>query len=191
VDKTQLQTTEYKSMFDTFDASIKDSLKVKDRTYNGSKPNPEDWDDLIESDPIFNEEFNKIFNNVEIQEADDHTPEVLEDTYLNMELALSRDDDGPKFAKAKKRLRDANGLPIGTAHDNQLLDTRLFEVEYADGFKASLAANTIAINMFVQVDDEGNIHVLFDEIIDHRTDGSEIQSEDFFNYLQQWWPSRT
>ena len=71
-------------MFNTFDISIKDKLKVKDRTYNGSKPNPEDWADLIESDPIFNEEFNKIFNNVDIQEADDYTPEVLEDTYLNM-----------------------------------------------------------------------------------------------------------
>ena len=57
-------------MFDTFDASIKDRLKVKDRTYNGFKPNPEDWADLIESDPIFNEEFKKICNNVEIQEAD-------------------------------------------------------------------------------------------------------------------------
>ena len=90
-------------MFNTFDTSIKDKLKVEDCTYNGGKPNPTDWADLIESDPIFNEEFNKIFNNVKIQEADDYTPEVLEDTYLNMELALSRDDDGPKYAKVCKK----------------------------------------------------------------------------------------
>ena len=32
--------------------------------------------------------------------------------------------------------------------------------------------------MFAQVDDEGNRYVLFDEIIDHRTDGSELQQKD-------------
>ena len=180
VTQLELQTTEYNNLFETFDTAIKDKLKVKERTYNGAKPNPDDWADLLDSDPIFSEEFNKIYDNPDIQEADDHTPEVLEDTYLNMELALSRDGDGPEFAKVTKRLRDANGIPIGTAHDNPLLDTRLYEVEYMDGYKASLAANTIAINMFAQVDDEGNRHVLFDQIIDHRTDGTEIQQDDAF-----------
>ena len=28
--------------------------------------------------------------------------------------------------------------------------------------------------MFAQVDDEGNRYILFDDIIDHRTDGSEV-----------------
>ena len=43
----------------------------------------------------------------------------------------------------------------------------MYEVEYVDGHKASLTANTIAQNMFAQFYDEGNIHVLFDEIINH------------------------
>ena len=34
--------------------------------------------------------------------------------------------------------------------------------------------------MFAQVDEEGNRHVLFDEIIDHRTDGSELTEEDAY-----------
>ena len=180
VTQLELQTTEYKTLFEALDKSIKERLNIKDRSYAGAKPNPEDWADLIEKDPEFNEEFNKIFNDSNIPEADEFTPEVLDDTYLNMELALSRDGDGPEFARVTKRLRDANGLPIGTANDNPLLDTRLYEVEYADGYKASLAANTIAINMFAQVDAEGNRHVLFDEIIDHRTDGSEIKSDNAF-----------
>jgi hypothetical protein len=34
-----------------------------------------------------------------ILEADkDFTPDVFDDTYLNMELAVRRDSDGPKFA---------------------------------------------------------------------------------------------
>jgi hypothetical protein len=56
----------------------------------------------------------------------------------------------------------------------------MYEVEYPDGHKASLAATVIAENMFAQVDDEGNRHVLFEEIIDHRTDGMEVKQQDAF-----------
>ena len=87
-----------------------------------------------------------------------------------MELALPRDSEGPEFAKVTKRLRDADGLPISRQNDNPLLDTRIYEAEYPDGFKASLAANTIALNMFAQVDKEGNRNVIFDEIAGHQTD---------------------
>ena len=48
---------------------------------------------------------------------------MLDDTYLNMELALPRDSDGPEFARVTKRLR--------TANDNPILDTRIYE-EYMD-----------------------------------------------------------
>ena len=178
VTQLELQTPEYKGMFADFDKSIIYNLKEQDRGYAGSKSNPEDWTDLIEFDSDFNEEFNKIFNDPHIKEADDYTPEVLEDTYLNMELALPRNSEGPEFAKVTKRLRDADGIPIGTAHDNPILDSRVYEVEYPDGYKASLAANVIAQNMFAQVDAEGNRHVLFDEIVDHRTDGTETKLVD-------------
>ena len=97
-----------------------------------------------------------------------------------MELALPRDSEGPEFARVTKRLRDANGIPIGTANDNPILDTRVYEVEYLDGHKASLAANAIAENMFSQVDDEGNRHVLFDGIVDHRVNGEEMKKEKSF-----------
>ena len=97
-----------------------------------------------------------------------------------MELALDRSTEGPEFARVTKRLKDANGLPIGTSNDNLLLDTRIYEVEYQDGYKASLAANQIAMCMFAQVDDEGNMHVLFDCIMDNRTDGKEVTIKDSF-----------
>ena len=90
-------------------------------------------------------------------------------------MALPRDSEGPEFARVTKRLRDANGLPIGTENDNPILDTRMYEVEYADGHKESMAANTIAINMFAQVDEDGNRHVLFDEITDHSSDESAVK----------------
>ena len=61
-----------------------------------------------------------------------------------MELSLDRSDDGPSFDKVTKILRDAQGLPIGTANDNPILDTRMYEFEYLDGFTTSMAANSIA-----------------------------------------------
>jgi hypothetical protein len=90
-----------------------------------------------------------IGNDPSVPEADDYfTPDVFDNTYVNMELAIPRDGDGPEFAKVTRRLRDKNGLLIGKANSNPILDTRMYEVEYTDGHKASLAANAIAENMF-------------------------------------------
>ena len=81
-------------------------------------------------------------------------------------------------------LKDKDGLPIGTASENPILDTRMHEVEYADGYKTAMAANAIAKNLFAQVDQDGQCFGLFEEIIDHRTDGTEIKEEDAFIHMQ-------
>ena len=178
----ELQIDEIKSIFEELEKKIATKLK-HEQGYLGDKPDPNDWSDLIEDDPDFKEEFYKVFNNNDIPQADDDTsPEILDDTYVNMELALARGDDGPQFARVTKRLRDAHGRPIGTANDNPILDTRLFEVEYLDGHKASLSANTIAENLFSQIDDEGNRFVLMESINDHRTNGNQIAKAD--SYVQ-------
>ena len=62
---------------------------------------------------------------------------------------------------------------IGMHHENTMLYTRVYEVEYLDGHKALLAANTIDKHIFSQVGEEGNGFVLFDEIVDHRVHGTE------------------
>ena len=108
------------------------------------------------------------------------TPDVYDDTYVNMKLALPRGGGEVEFARATKRFRDKDGLPIGTANDNPILDTRVYEVEFPDGYKASLAANAIAENLFSQIDDEGNRHVMRDEIIGFRTNGKEVKQQDAF-----------
>ena len=60
------------------------------------------------------------------------------------------------------------------------MDTRFYEVEYLDGHKASLAANTIAGNLLSQFNKEVNRFVLFDEIVYHRVDGKETMQKDAF-----------
>ena len=47
-----------------------------------------------------------VFNNVDIPEAYDFTPEFLEDTYVDMEISLTRYGEGPELTKVKKRLWD-------------------------------------------------------------------------------------
>ena len=180
VTNLELSTSSVKDIFDNFDKKIHHKLKNEERGYVGNKPNPDDWADLMEDDEDFRDEFANVYNDSGVPEADEFTPEVLEDTYVNMEVALPRKDDGSTFAKVTKRLRDANGIPIGVANDNPILDTRVYEVEYMDGRKASLAANAIATNMFAQIDDDGNRFVLLDSIVDHRTDGTELQHDDAF-----------
>ena len=140
----------------------------------------DDWDDPA-FDSEFVEEFGRTINDPMIKEADqDFTPDSFDDTYLNMELALPREGGEIQFGRVVKRLRDKDGLPIGTANDNPILDSRLYEVEFQDGYKTSLAANAIAENLFAQIDDEGNRHVLFQEIIDHRVNGKQVLQQDAF-----------
>ena len=145
---------------------------------------PDNWDD-----PLFNielvEEFGHSINDPMLREADqEFTPDDYDydydDTYLNMELALPRNGAEVQFGRCLKQLRGKDGIPIRTAHDNPILDTRMCEVEFQDGHKASLAANAIAENLFAQIIDKGNWHALFDEITDHQTGGKQVMQQDAF-----------
>jgi hypothetical protein len=51
---------------------------------------------------------------------------------------------------------------------------------FSDSHRTALAANIIAEHFFAQIDGEGNRHVLFDEIIAHRTNGKELKQQDAF-----------
>ena len=61
----------------------------------GNKPSPEYWSDMMDEYEDFREEFQRVYNDINVTEADDFTPEVTEYIYLNMEVALPRDVEGP------------------------------------------------------------------------------------------------
>jgi hypothetical protein len=55
-----------------------------------------------------------VYKTDHIKEVDDQpTPEIENQQYLNMEVAVPRDGEGPEFARVKKRLRDENGNQLG------------------------------------------------------------------------------
>ena len=88
--------------------------------------------------------------------------------------------DRPEFEGVKKKLKDANGRPMGVANNNPILDSRMYEVGYRDGYVAEMAANVIFENLFTQVNQEGNRFVLIESIIDTRTDGTQKLQQDAF-----------
>ena len=160
VTNLEQQVSNNKTHLTDFDNAIKDQLN--DDGYiiiEGGKAQPVDWSDHpFDDDLDFINEFQMIVSNTEIKEADEEfTPDMFDDRYMNMELALPKGDDpNPQLSKVTKRLRDANGIPIGMANNNPNLDSKMYKVKYQDNTKASLVANYITENMFAQVDQEGN-----------------------------------
>ena len=89
-----------------------------------------------------------MITNEDIPESDDiFDPEEF-DNYVNMELALDRQNNGPEFARVKNRFRGKYGRPIGVAADSPILDASMYEFEYADGYKTVMKSNEISSNLF-------------------------------------------
>ena len=106
----------------------------------------------------------------------DATPEIG-DNYVNTEVMLPRGDHMAR-GKVIRRKRDAKGNPIGRANNNPILDTRQYEVQFADGEVTELTANVIAEAMFAQCDEDGNEYVLFDSFVDFQKDGTALSMAD-------------
>ena len=116
-------------MFSEFDEEMKRRIKENDFPADGDLPAQNKWADVLEDDKDFREEFDQIYQDKDIPEADDvFTPDIIDNTYMNMEVALPRDTEGTDFARITKSLKDANGLSIGTTIESPILDTRIYEV---------------------------------------------------------------
>jgi hypothetical protein len=133
-------------------------------------------DDLFEG--YANEDFHPLEEAAEKAEADDYTPESL-DEYLTAEVLLPTGGE-LLHGVVKAQKHDADGNPVGTRHSNPILDTREYEVELPDGSINVYAANIIAENMYAQIDHEGCEFLLMKEITDHKVDGNAVCKDDGF-----------
>ena len=80
-----------KDISNKFNTAITSKLKIIDRNYVGNKLDPKDWADYINYDEDFKEEFMRIYTDDSIPEADDYTPDILDDTYLNATVTPTPD----------------------------------------------------------------------------------------------------
>ena len=61
--------------------------------------------------------------------------------------------------------------------NNPLLDTCEYEVKFIDGSTEAYTANIVTEAMYSQVDEEGNSHVMLNEIIDHHKNKSTVSTQ--------------
>ena len=173
------QTDEWKQQMQRYDNVINERLKIQDNNKNQKEyTESNQWNRLAldDDDPEFVAEFNRVIDDESIPDADNNVAGITEDStpdafdgYLNMEIGLPRgEDDKLQHAIVKRRKLNVDGDPVGTRHNNPLLDTREYEVEFIDGTTEVMSANIIAENLLSQVDQDGHRQMFLKEIVDHR-----------------------
>ena len=123
-------------------------------------------------------------NDVSDIEASKFTPDSI-DPLIDKRIAMPRGiDETMEYATVSKRLKDADGNPVGLRNDDPTLDNRLYEVLWSDGTTEPLFANTIANNLYDISSGQTNDNLeLFREIIDHRTTDSLLTGDNAYVIL--------
>jgi hypothetical protein len=98
--------------------------------------------------------FAPIEPDAERPDLDEYDEETL-DNLLAAEVLLPK-GDYQFVGKVVGWKRDQEGNPIGRAHSNPILDTRVYEVEFPDGTISEYSANVLAEALYAQVDADGN-----------------------------------
>ena len=106
----------------------------------------------------------------DLADVDDYEDSHGYESLLQAEVMLPRNGESIEVAKVIRRAKDDKGNTIGTYHPNPILDTQLYKVMFSDGSIEKYAANTIAQNIYSQVDEHGRRYQLFEAILDHRKD---------------------
>ena len=101
----------------------------------------------------------------------------IDDKFLGQTLQLPLNDE-MTHAKVIRGKRRNDGSLIGIENSIPILDTRIFEIEHADGSISEYNTNVLLENLYEQVDDNGNQYNIFDSIIDHRKNDDTISKED-------------
>ena len=91
------------------------------------------------------------------------------DRLLNAEVQLQHDDQ-VTTGRVKSRALGPDGNMVGKYDNNPMLNSIMYEVEFADRTVKEYGANIIAENMLHQVDSEGFSLALMEGIVDFRCD---------------------
>jgi hypothetical protein len=95
---------------------------------------------------------------------------LLADTLINAEVLLPN-EDSQAIAQIVQQATNENRRLIGTFHKNPLLNTLLYECEFDDGTTREYSANTIASNIFLELDADGFFSSLLYHIVDRKRSG--------------------
>jgi hypothetical protein len=114
--------------------------------------------------------------NVSIQDnkLDMEDPNMPAFDPLVKEQVILPNKGGDMMATVVGQKRDLDGNLIGRKHHIPVLDSRAYEVEFLDGEHQQVSYNLLAEHLLSQVDEEGNQHQLFKEIVDHQKDPKKL-----------------
>ena len=168
------RSDDIKSLLRSIEAKIGDDVSEEhvDPTAGTTLPDPDAFDLFVGDDG----ETITIDDKLKAPEADDYTPEAL-DRYLASEVMVNRDGELIRGAVVSRR-KDLNGIPVGKANSNPILDTREYVIEFDDGSEDIYTANLVAENIYSSVNAEGHRQLSLREIIDHRKSGHAISGDD-------------
>ena len=93
------------------------------------------------------------------------------------EILLPRGDQMARGHVVARSIDD-NGDVMGKSHTNPILDTRMYQVEFAGGEFTELTTNAIAESMYAQCDLEGNEYLLLNAIVDYQNHSKAISLPD-------------
>jgi hypothetical protein len=114
-----------------------------------------------------------------VPDADDADEDTC-DLYVGAQVLLPV-GNSVMTAKVCGRKRQSDGTLRERVHANPFLDIQTYKVEFPDGQRAEVAANTIALNMYAQCDSEGNQYLLLSGIVvGHK------QSDSAINCTELW-----
>ena len=101
----------------------------------------------------------------------------IDDKFVGQTLQLPLNGE-MTHAKVIRRKRCNDGSLIGIENSIPILDTRIFEIEHANGSISEYNTNALLENLYEQNDNNGNQYNIFDSIIDHRKNDDAISKAD-------------
>ena len=160
---------------------MKVSKKFKNRKFSADRSiSQEDWKELVDNDEAFTKRFENIFDNPDVSYAEDLSPDNFY-VYGTMEISMDRSGAEPQLSRVVKKMKDNEGNTIGMANKNPILDTRVYWIEFQDGFRQPLAVNLISENLFAQVDQEVRKKNLINMIINVNKTDEDLKDKDAFD----------
>ena len=100
------------------------------------------------------EEYSRVINSDDVKHVEDLR--IGNDNYVGMEVEIRRGDECElERVIVKRRRTDIDGNQIGSYHNNPIMDTSQYEVEYLNGELGILTANIIAENLLAKLMKKG------------------------------------
>ena len=139
-------------------------------------------DDELDDEDILPQELDQEGNPVFRPDAEEFLPTdppyaENSDEHIGMEINLPYKGE-LRRGRIMRRKRNESGALIGTANENPIMDTRVYEVDFGEGTYQDYTTNLIMENLYSQVDEIGQQYSILKGIVDAKSDETAVKKED-------------